>query len=323
MTVSPRDPLVAIVTPVYNGGDFLAETMACVQAQTYSNLVHCILDNASTDATAEIIARFAGGRVPVITIRNAATIPVLENWNAALTLVPPGTAYFRILSADDRIVPSYVEKMVALGEQHREVGVIACQEWLNTSLVGADLPRDQTVFDGRSIVRDCLRQTLKFPFDHCLYRCPSAGLPTRFFDMDHHGTRLLCADVDAAMRVVSTTGCAVVPEPLAKTRWPGAVTAAQMLPNKVGIWSTLQLIDRWGPSVFDSEAEYLRCRNQHLRRYYLHLLVWRVQRNAELVKLHRDWLRRVSAAPRVMDYIRSVAEWPFLRAAGWLRGTHA
>ena len=62
-----KTPLVAILTPVYNWASFLAETMACVQAQTYPNLVHIVLDNASTDATPEIINRYSGGRVPILT----------------------------------------------------------------------------------------------------------------------------------------------------------------------------------------------------------------------------------------------------------------
>ena len=46
MSDADRVPLVAIATPVYNGAEYLADTMACVQAQTYPNLVHCVLDNA-------------------------------------------------------------------------------------------------------------------------------------------------------------------------------------------------------------------------------------------------------------------------------------
>ncbi len=54
MTIASQPP-VAVVTPVLNGEEFLAETMDSVQAQTYPNLVHIVLDNASTDATAQIV----------------------------------------------------------------------------------------------------------------------------------------------------------------------------------------------------------------------------------------------------------------------------
>ena len=66
-------PLVAVVTPVYNGGRYLAETLASVQAQTYPRLIHVVLDNASTDATPELIEQAHGGRVPILARRNPKT----------------------------------------------------------------------------------------------------------------------------------------------------------------------------------------------------------------------------------------------------------
>ena len=81
-------PLVAVVTPVYNGAKYLAATLACVQRQTYPNLVHVVLDNASTDETPAIIRSFEGGRVPILTARNAEALPQLPNWNAALRMTP-------------------------------------------------------------------------------------------------------------------------------------------------------------------------------------------------------------------------------------------
>jgi glycosyltransferase involved in cell wall biosynthesis len=118
MTKVAFAPLVAIATPVYNGARFLAETMECVQSQSYPNIVHCILDNGSNDATPEIIDRFRNRRVPLITARNASTLPQVDNWNAALGLVPHDASYFRILPADDLIDPQYIEKLVELGKQN-------------------------------------------------------------------------------------------------------------------------------------------------------------------------------------------------------------
>ena len=312
-------PLVAIATPVYNGASFLEEAIECVQAQTYPNLVHCVLDNASSDATPQIIDRFKSRRVPLIAIRNDRTLPVTQNWNAALALVPSDAGYFRILAADDWIDPSYVTKMVALGEHNPDVGVIACQERLGTLLVGADLLPDQAVLDGRTVVRQSLLQKVKFPYDHCLYRYPRTGIPKDFFDTEYYGTNLLCADVDAAMRMITNQGCAIVHEPLAMTRWPGTVTETEMIPNQIGIWSSLQLIDRWGPLVFDTESEYLSCRNRHLRYYYLHLLLWRAQRKFKLLEQHQRWLRNASAPPTLWAYAHAVVEWPLQRFAQRLR----
>lgn len=310
-------PLVAIATPVYNGAPFLAETMACVQAQTYPNIVHCVLDNASTDATPDIIARFADGRVPLMVARNAKTLSMLDNWNAVLRLVPRKAAYFRILPADDLILSQGIEKMVAMGERHKDVDIIGCQEWANETLLGAELPRDRDVFDGRAIVRGSLLNAIHgFPHLHCIYRKRPGPMPEAFYDTEFHGTRLLSIDMDAAMRVLCKSPYAYVHEPLVITRLHEAsVTSTLATPNHLKMWSELQLIDRWGPQVFDSEAEYQKCRKRHLRFYYRYLLLWRARRQLTLLEQHLDWLAKASALPTPLDYARAVAEWPFLRLA--------
>ena len=48
------EPLVSVVTPVYNDADYLTECVTSVLNQTYSNWEYAIVDNASTDETPEI-----------------------------------------------------------------------------------------------------------------------------------------------------------------------------------------------------------------------------------------------------------------------------
>jgi glycosyltransferase involved in cell wall biosynthesis len=308
-------PLVAIATPVYNGGQFLEEAMACVQAQTYPNLVHCVLDNASTDATAEIIDRFRDKRVPLITARNEQTIPMLENWNAVVRLIPNDATYFRVLPADDLMAPTCLEKMIAIGEENPTVSVLGCQEWHGDALVGTDLPTDSVVFDGRAIARGSLRNEIHgFPHLHCVYRKEVGPAPARFYETEFHNSRLLAIDMDAALRALAEGSYGQVHEPLVTTRLHNdSVTAAVSAPNAIKLWSELQLIDRWGPSVFDSKQDYLECRHRHLMFYYRHLLMWKAKGRKQIFQQHMDWLNKASAAPGLMDYGRSIADWPLKR----------
>jgi len=53
-------PKITVVTAVYNGEEYLEATLRSVLNQGYPNLEYIVVDDGSTDGTAEIIARYAG-----------------------------------------------------------------------------------------------------------------------------------------------------------------------------------------------------------------------------------------------------------------------
>ena len=54
-----KQPLVSVVTPVYNGATDLAQCIESVLAQTFPHWEYIIVNNHSTDGTLEIAERFA------------------------------------------------------------------------------------------------------------------------------------------------------------------------------------------------------------------------------------------------------------------------
>ena len=53
-----NNPLVTIVTPVYNGEKFIEQTILSVINQTYTNIQYIVIDGQSSDNTVKIINKF-------------------------------------------------------------------------------------------------------------------------------------------------------------------------------------------------------------------------------------------------------------------------
>jgi glycosyltransferase involved in cell wall biosynthesis len=302
-------PLVAIVTPVYNGAEFLAETMDCVQAQTYPNIVHVILDNASTDETPDIIERYRGAKTPLAVSRNDVLLPLIQNWNAAIRLVPDEAKYFRVLSADDLIAPDYVAKKVALGELHPSVGVIGCKVHLNDEpAFPSPWPTDQPVFAGVDVVRRYFRSQCWVPTAHAFYRADQRALQQPFFD-----ETVLVSDLAASLEVMMRADMGFVHEDLAMTRLSAnTITATVVEPRATRMPEWLYLVQKFAPLVYDRDEAGLIV--ELYRRYYLRQLIrWRLGERRWVFEEHMERLRELKLTPALAQYFDAVLDWGLVR----------
>ncbi len=147
------EPLVSILTPVYNGAKFLRECIESVQAQTYGNWQYTILNNCSTDESLEIAQEYAASDSRIKVYSNQEFAGALRNHNLALRRMSPESKYCKFVFADDWIFPECIRRMVEVAEAHEQVGIVGAYRLVGTQLQLDGLPYTVTTVAGRDIGR--------------------------------------------------------------------------------------------------------------------------------------------------------------------------
>ncbi|MBK9945673.1 MAG: glycosyltransferase family 2 protein [Nitrospira sp.] len=149
-------PLVSILTPVYNGEEYLAECIESVLGQTYQNWEYCIVNNCSTDRTLEIANGYAKKDRRIRIHNNSKFVGCDENGNIAFGQVSSESKYCKVIHGDDWMFPECLMKMVELAEAHPSVAIVSAYRLTNVRTVVQALPYTSCVMPGREICRTTL-----------------------------------------------------------------------------------------------------------------------------------------------------------------------
>lgn len=301
-------PLVAVVTPVYNGEKYLQETLDSVQAQTYPSLVHVVLDNASTDRTAEIISANQGRKVPLVTARNAQLLPMCQNWNAAMRLAPKQASYLRLLCADDTMHETCIERMVEVAESDPEILVVGVGAVRGTPL-DYSWPQDRVSLDGAELIRGFFRRELGFYAIHTMIRRSVLEWRPDVFDC----TYWTGIDFEAVLAILRRGKLGMVHEALGWVRvHEESETSLVMLTKNTHYVDWLRALYRHGPHVF-SPQEFRQIAKQNERRYLRLILKWQYAHGKKAVQHHWDVLRNERGPVTVFDFVDAAFDWALIR----------
>jgi hypothetical protein len=134
-------PQVSVVIPVWNGERYLKEAIESILNQDFSDFELIVIDDGSTDRSAEIVSAFAHD--PRVALHKQANAGVVATRNAGLRVAQ--AEFVAFLDADDIALPGRLARQVAFLRANPEVAVI-----------GTDI----TYFnDAKGVIR-----TQKFPF---------------------------------------------------------------------------------------------------------------------------------------------------------------
>lgn len=92
-------PLVSIVTPAYNHEKFIGDCIESVLRQQYTHWEQIIIDDGSTDGTAEVVRRFSDPRIRYVHQANQGIEALAHTYNRALGMARG--SLIAILEGDD------------------------------------------------------------------------------------------------------------------------------------------------------------------------------------------------------------------------------
>jgi glycosyltransferase involved in cell wall biosynthesis len=111
---------ISVIVPTFNRVDYLAEAIASVLHQDYPDFELVVADNASTDATPELVAELSDNRVRYV--RRPRNCGWRVNFNQSLHEIR--SEYTLMLCDDDRLLPGSLTRAIRVLDNQPRVGLV-------------------------------------------------------------------------------------------------------------------------------------------------------------------------------------------------------
>jgi len=202
-------PSLTVLMPVRNGAAFVGQAVQSILVQTFRDFEFLIVDDASTDATPQLLARYNDPRIRVV--RNDERLKLAGSLNRGMELARG--RYIARMDADDIALPSRLAVQVKFMERHADIGI--CGAWARAFGGG----RAQTT------APPAQPEELKaFSLFYCPFSHPSVVMRRELierhdlrYDVDYYPTE----DYELWSRALKCFPCANIPRVLVRYRSHG------------------------------------------------------------------------------------------------------
>jgi glycosyltransferase involved in cell wall biosynthesis len=261
------EPLVSVLTPVYNGERYLVECIESVLAQTYKNWEYVIVNNCSTDRTLEIAQKYASEDRRIRIHNNETFVGCDANGNIAFRQISSESKYCKVVHADDWLSPDCIMKMVELAEAHPSVSIVGAYGLRNDHVSWDGLPFTTTIISGRDLCRNTL---LGGPYvfgspTSLLIRSDEVRRRPSFYNEDNRH-----CDIESCLDVLQESDFGFVHQVLSFTRDHADSETSFSVRFGTDYLGTLETLTKYG-KIYLSEAEYKRSLRRSLSDYYAFL----------------------------------------------------
>ena len=197
-------PRVSIVTPSYNQGQYVEETIRSVLLQGYPNLEYIIVDGGSTDASVDVIRRYEPWLAYWVSEPDEGQSDAINKGFSQAT-----GSVLAWLNSDDRLRPAGLQTLLSSLHRQPEIGIVygkcslidergqvtgefpTSEFCLERHLIVDLVPQPATLF--RKVVWDrCgpLREDFHYIMDYVLWTRAALSFPVAYLPITVADTRL-------------------------------------------------------------------------------------------------------------------------------------
>ena len=226
MSAMNEKPLVSIITPSYNMGGLIEETILSVLEQDYPSIEYVVMDGGSTDGTLDILKRYEGRLRYVSEPDRGQTDAINKGFERTRGSI------FTFLCADDTLLPGAVTAAVKALQENPDIGVVYGDAWFIDEHGTRTAPYPVESYDAAKFARRC------FICQPAAFMRREVFASSGMLDPDRH-----CAlDYDLWIRVARRYSMKKIDQFLANSRiHEGSKTVYQM---GTAMLATIELLEK-------------------------------------------------------------------------------
>lgn len=204
-----RLPKISIITPSFNQGQFIEQTIQSVLSQNYSNLEYIVMDGGSTDNTVEILKKYEGKLKWFSEKDKGQSDAINKGFKMATGDI------IAWINSDDYYLPGTLQKVSKYFDLHKDT------KWITGNYEIVDENGKQI----QSYVRKYKNILRSLPFRNTLYIANYINQPSTFWrrsllqevgyvNENYH----FCMDYDLWLRFMKISSPAIINTPLSAFR---------------------------------------------------------------------------------------------------------
>jgi glycosyltransferase involved in cell wall biosynthesis len=112
-------PLISIITPSYNQGEFLEDTILSVLSQDYSDIEYILIDGGSTDNSLDIIRQYKDRISDWVSEKDMGQAHAINKG-----LLRSRGEFLGWLNSDDILLPSTVSRVIKVFDEYPDIDVV-------------------------------------------------------------------------------------------------------------------------------------------------------------------------------------------------------